>query len=342
MDLSNPARVERRAVTSLMSWDRWRKPIWVGLLALNFILVIRIITWPDWWSGGDVRTWAEVDLSNPYALSPTGWMPYRYSPVAAWILQPLALAVGPTGFVVGHFAVLLVLPRKLGLIVAVSVPFWFDLLWGNVFTLVFVAAYWAMRGNRLGTLAFLALTLLMPRPVQGPLLLWLLWQQPWARLPFVALMLGHAVLVLASGLAPEWLGVLTSTSGDEANLGSNLGPTRLFGTAWLVVGIPLALYLFRTRPGLAGLVLAPYVLGQYWLLALVDTNSPASPSPSVEDPGSTRRVLATVQDGVSSPSGEAVQGRVRRRARSARRRLESARSRLVRVAIPGTSEDRRP
>lgn len=314
-----------QAVTSLWTWDRWRKPIWLGLIVLNLVFVIRIITWPDWQNGGDFRTWAEVDVADPYALSPSGWMPFRYSPVAAWLLRPLAAAVGPIGFVIGHFLVLLALPRKLGLIVAVSFPFWFDLLWGNVFTFVFVAAYWAMRGNRFGTLAFLALTILMPRPVQAPLLLWLLWRQPWARLPFVALMAGQAALVMASGLALDWLNVLTSTSADEANLGSNLGPTRLFGTAWLVVGIPLAVYLFRRGPGLAGLVLAPYVLGQYWLLALLDFPSPVSP-----------------RDDVTSLAGEAGPGRARRTARGVRRRLESARSRLDRGATPGTSEDRQP
>jgi hypothetical protein len=313
-----------QAVTSLWGWERWRKPIWLGLIVLNFILVVRVITWPDWQSGGDVKTWAEIDLSNPYALSPTGWMPFRYSPVAAWILQSLAIAVGPVGFIVGHVLALLALPRGRGLIVGLSFPFWFDLLWGNVFTLVFVAAYWAMRGNRAGTLAFLVLTILMPRPVQAPLLLWLLWQQPWARLPFVVLMAGHAAIVLASGLATDWLYVLTSTTADEANLGSNFGPTRLFGSAWLVVGIPLAVYLFRKHPGLAGLALAPYVLGQYWLLAFLPT------------------VPATARYGVSSRVGGAGRGRARRMARTVRRRLESARSRLVRAATRGTSEDPRP
>ena len=245
-------------------WERWRRPVLLGLAVLNVVMVLRVLTWPDWHGSGDWRVWAAIATGNPYLSE----LPYRYSPVAAWVLGPLALVVGPIGFVIGHMLAVATLPRNVGLLVAVSFPFWFDLLWGNVFTLVFVAAWWAMKGNRWGVVAFLVLTLLMPRPVQIPLALWLLWKEPWVRLPFVGIFLGHAALVGVSGYLPEWIGTLSAASGYEANMAYNLGPTRLFGYWWFVVGIPLAVYLFRRHPHLAGLALSPYLLGQYWLMAM--------------------------------------------------------------------------
>ena len=252
--------------------ERWRRPLLLGLAVLNFVLIARLLSWPDWHGSGDWWLWARLPGENPYGtfLGPNGIAnPYRYSPVAAWLIGPVALAVGQVGFAVLHFVALLALPRKLGIIVALSFPFWFDLLWGNVFTLVFVAAWWAMKGNRWGTVAFLVLTLLMPRPVQIPLALWLLWREPWVRLPFVAIVLGHGAVVFLSGLGPEWIARLLESGGNEMAMAYNLGPTRLFGYWWFVVGVPLGVYLFRRHPHLAGLAVSPYLLGQYWMMAMV-------------------------------------------------------------------------
>ena len=91
---------------------------------------------------------------------------WRYSPVALWVLQPVAIVGGQIGFVLLHFGLLALLPRRVALLVGISFPFWVDVIFGNVFTLVFVAAFWAVRGNGVGMIAFGALTLLMPRPVQ--------------------------------------------------------------------------------------------------------------------------------------------------------------------------------
>jgi hypothetical protein len=278
VDIANTSRIAQRFTqkeTAPVIPERWRKPLILGAFVLNFVLVGWLLNLQEWRGMADWRIWAELDPSNPYTTRADGWMPFRYSPVAGWLLH-WASVVGPIGFIVGHFAVLLLLPRKLGLIVAVSFPFWMDLLWGNVFTLVFVAAWSALRGNRWGVLAYIVLTLLMPRPVQFPLLAWLLWQNPWVWVPFVALFAGHAALVLLSGLGPQWISVLL-WSNAEAGMASNFGGTRFFGTAWLVVGVPLALLLFlRGRPAWAGLAFAPYLLGQYWMLALAQAVSPYS------------------------------------------------------------------
>jgi hypothetical protein len=270
VDDANTPRIAQRFTqkeTAPVIPERWRKPLILGAFVLNFVLVGWLLNLQEWRGMADWRIWAELDPLNPYTTRADGWMPFRYSPVAGWLLH-WASVVGPIGFIVGHFAVLLLLPRKLGLIVAVSFPFWMDLLWGNVFTLVFVAAWWALRGNRAGVLAYIALTLLMPRPVQLPLLAWLLWKEPWVRVPFVALFLGHAGLVLLSGVGQEWVTALVS-SASESNMASNFGGSRLFA-GWLIVGVPLSLYLFlRGRAAWAGLALSPYLLGQYWLFALL-------------------------------------------------------------------------
>lgn len=243
---------------------RWGRPFALGLLVLNFVLIAKLLSWPDWRTSPDWTLWAHLPAS-PYA-EPL----YRYSPVAAWLIHPVAALVGPIGFMLLHFALLLALPRKIGLIVAISFPFWIDMLWGNVFTLVFVAAFCAVRGNRWGVLGYAVLTLLMPRPVQLPLLAWLLWQHGWLRLPFVGLFALHLAVVVATGLGGEWLSRLLQSSANEMAFAYNFGPTRFFGYAWFVVGIPLALYVFRKHPAWAGLALSPYLLGQYWLMVLAD------------------------------------------------------------------------
>lgn len=249
----------------------------LGLFVLNVILIAKMLSWPDWRGASDWRLWTIVpgwgSGVSPYAplFGENGMaVPYRYSPVAIWLIQPVAIAGGAVGFLALQFLALLALPVRIGLIVAISWPFWFNVLWGNPFTLVFVAAFWAVRGHRVGVIAYIVLTLLMPRPVQLPLLLWLLWKEPWVRVPFVAIFAAHAALVIWSGYASEWVIALLGTSGSESAMAYNFGPTRIFGYAWFVIGVPLALYLWRRHPAWAGIAIAPYMLGQYWLMVLAD------------------------------------------------------------------------
>jgi hypothetical protein len=250
--------------------ERWARPIGVGLIVLNVILVARLLTWTEWHTSPDWQIWARLPAFgsgiSPYLAEPL----FRYSPVAAWLIQPLAVLIGPIGFVLLHFAVLLTLPRRLGLIVAVSFPFWFDLMWGNTFTFVFVAAFWAIRANKLGIVGYVVLTMLMPRPVQLPLLAWLLWRHDWLRLPVLAFFVAHLMVVLWSGFGADWLSRLLESSSNEMSYAYNFGPTRFFGYAWLVVGLPLGVWLWRRHPAWAGLAIAPYLLGQYWLLVFAD------------------------------------------------------------------------
>ena len=154
-----------------------------------------------------------------------------------------------------------------------SWPFAFDLQLGNVMAFVLLAAAWAIRGNRVGTVVFLAFCLLFPRPLMLPIAAWLLWRQPWLRWPFAAMFVIHAGLVIASGLGGAWLNrLLTST--DEVGSAFNIGPTAVIGLWWLILGIPLGAWLFRRgRVGLSGLAISPYLLPYYLMVALLDLPS---------------------------------------------------------------------
>ena len=76
--------------------------------------------------------------------------------------------------------------------------------------------------------------------------------------------------MLVVGWGPEWV---ARAADSPADIGSdfNIGPSRLVGAWWLVVGIPLAAWLtWRGRVGLAGLALSLYVLPYYLLMLILD------------------------------------------------------------------------
>lgn len=202
-------------------------------------------------------------LANPYSN-----VNYLWSPLAVYPLQLITL-VGHFGWFVLHVLALLPL-RRWAPVVAVSFPFWFDITTGNVMTFVGVAAFFAVQGNRAAQVGFVILALLMPRPLMVPLVLWLLWKEPWIR-PWVAgLVVINAVLVLASGFAFDWLQRLASvpvTMGAEANL----SPSRWLGWLWWPVGGTLALVALRLgRIGLASVLVQPYLYPQYLMMGLAE------------------------------------------------------------------------
>lgn len=198
---------------------------------------------------------------------------YRYSPVAAYLFAPLGLMT-PLAWRALHVAGALAMPTwPMRLLLLASWPFAFDLQLGNVMTFVLLAAAWAMRGNRIGPLVFLAFCLLFPRPFMLPIGAWLLWRQPWLRWPFVAIFVAHAALVLATGLGGAWLTQLFASTEMVGSI-FNVGPTAVIGLWWLLIGIPLGAWFFwRGRVGLAGLAISPYVLPYYLMVALLDLPS---------------------------------------------------------------------
>jgi hypothetical protein len=188
--------------------------------------------------------------------------------VAAWILVPLT-AVGPLPWLGAQFLSLAALPRRVALLVLFTFPFWADVYEGNILTFSLVLAVVALRGNRLASLAYIGLVMLVPRPLMVPVAIWLLWKRPEVRLPSAALFVAHAVLVALSGYGGQWLERL-ATSGDEIVL-HNAGPSAIIGAWWIPIGLVLGAYLlWRGRLGLASLAVSPYLILYYWIYAFLE------------------------------------------------------------------------
>lgn len=236
-----------------------------ALLTAPLIAMNPTFTGEDW---DVIRHGAELIISGD---SPYADPKYRWSPVAAWISAPvLVLPYG--GWIALHVAAILGLREwRASAIALVSWPFWQDAGVGNVIVFVVLAGWWALRRNRFAALAYLGLCVLMPRPLMLPLAAWLLWTNPWARWPAAGLFAGHAVLVALSGHGLEWLGVLATAGRVDMENPYAIGPAKVIGAAWIVIGIPLALVLTRYgRLGLAGLAASPYWLPYYLLVLLLE------------------------------------------------------------------------
>jgi hypothetical protein len=199
-----------------------------------------------------------------------GTVSYRYSPVLAAFFAVIT-PIGYLGWSALHFGALLALPRRMAVFALVAFPFWADVYNGNTMTFVFVAAAAALAGSRAGALAFLALTILIPRPLMLPIAIWLLWKRRELILPFALIFLAHAGLVVASGWGDEWVAnLLTRGTDDLANRG-DFGPSRLIGLWWYPVGLVVAAWFaMRGRLGLASLAASPYWLSHYFLMLLLE------------------------------------------------------------------------
>lgn len=251
----------------------WRPVALVAWIALNIQMVVSTVV-GNWFGEFPIPDWYNYQLNTARLLAGESiyqreaW-PFLYSPVMATLMVPV-VAMGYPLFALAHFASLALL-RNWWLIigVAVSWPFWTDVAAGNLFTFVVILAVCATRGERWAEYGYLGACLLMPRPVQLPLLLYLLWQRPHLRWPFMGMAVVHGLVVLP--WLTEWLGVLVWIGGYESGAPWNYGPSRLVGSLWLVIGIPLAGFLlWKHRPGLAGLALSPYWLPYYLLMPLAD------------------------------------------------------------------------
>lgn len=209
------------------------------------------------------RAWAGV---SPYAERSSEYV-YNWSPVAAYGLVVLDW-IGPEAWRLAHLILPLALPTwPLRVGVLLSWPLWSDLNNGNIMVVVMLAAVWALRDNRVAGWAFLALTLLVPRPIMFPVAAWLLWREPSYRLGFAVLFAVHALAVLATGWGDDWLRSLVAESGQVSG-DLNVGPTRWLGMWWYVAGLPLAAWLWwKGWVGAAALAVSPYLLS-HWLLLL--------------------------------------------------------------------------
>ena len=278
---SLPLPVARATLRTTAATVPWRPVVLVAaFVTLNFAMLdhpgIRyLMVLPHDWSA-----FAElpVRLNQGTVYEPSYW--FVWSPVAAWLLASVFIPLGYSWWLGLHLAsVVLLRSWKLVALAVLSVPFWVDTIGGNTFVFVFVAGSLAIRGGRWGTWAYLALCCLMPRPIQLPLAIWLLWRRPDARVPFTVMVLITLGYASWSGMLGDWLRILTALGVTNSDHFANLSPTKLFGSAWLVVGVPLAVWLTaRGRVGLAGLMLTPYALPGYLMVLLWDGWRTPNPS----------------------------------------------------------------
>jgi hypothetical protein len=223
----------------------------------------------DWWLFGEAS--ARIGTGRMYDWGAPGQFndiyDYRYSPLFAYVVTPFTW-LGIWVWRALHVAALLLLPRRLALLALIAWPFWLDVAHANVMTFAAVSGYLALRGSRWGTASFVVLALLVPRPLYVPLLCWIAWKQPGSRLLMLGIACAYALLTVMTGEAIPFL--LSLTRGTELmGLEYNWGPSAILGPAWLIMGVPLGVWLtYRGNVGWAGIAISPHVL-PYYLLALL-------------------------------------------------------------------------
>jgi hypothetical protein len=247
----------------------------IGYIVVNLVTMYQSVRLsPE--AAVDWHTWSTLPVrlasGTVYEASDTG-MWFAWSPVMAVVMAAVSI-VGYWPWVVAHIAsVALLRDWRLVVLVLASWAFWFDTAQGNTFTFVFVAGVLALRRSRAAGVAFVGLCLLMPRPIQLPLLVWLLWHDRSLWKPAMVLAGLHAVAVLASGYAVAWLDAMMRTT----SVPWDMGPVSALGPAWFTIGIPLAAWLtWRGRVGWAGLAISPYLIPQYLLWPLLEVRSQRS------------------------------------------------------------------
>lgn len=286
----------------------WRlpQPRWAWALVAAAGLVVNVVSVFQQWrhligplAGADYfSTFLPViESANPYDVGT-----YLWSPLAVPLLG-LVVPLGWPIWLAFHFAaVALLRPWWLAAIVLFSWPFWWDLGTSNVGIFLFVAAWWALRGNRAATLILMTMVVLMPRPIMLPLTCWLLWQRPWTRLPFAAIFLAHLALVLGSGFALDWWQRLTEVPGSEIAHRLNLGPSRVLGSSWVPIGIALGAWLtWKGRIGLASLAFSPYLFPYYLLFGLLELQTRRGADSMPDSPPLTRAPSAAAARAATVP-----------------------------------------
>ena len=263
--------------------DARDRALWIVVFALYTVGTIVLVAYTAWSlvPYGDWNVWERVpdrlaelrlyDHSDPAYT----WV---WSPLAAWLIAVVVLPIGPWVWAALHLAALpLLRDWRLMAFVGLSYPFWMDTLMANTFAFSALMGFAAWRGNRWAGIGYLALLVLMPRPVQLPLAALLLWRDRSLWLPFAGFAVVGVVTTVGSGYAADWLRVLVGLGADYPSQEFNLSPTRILGPVWLLVGIPLAVWLTtRKHPGWAGLAMTPYLVPQYLLILLLELR-PAPP-----------------------------------------------------------------
>ena len=214
----------------------------------------------------DYSLFASLDPAAPYG----SW--FKWSLPAAYAISWIATSVPFWLWSALHLVALLTIrPRVVVAIALVTFPFWADVASGNILTFVFVAAWHGLSGSRVGAVAFVMLAVLVPRPIMLPVLAYLVWHRPEARVAFVVSAAVVGGLALATGTLGPWVVRLLEATGPELGASWNLGPSKFLGVAWVPVGLVLGVFLtWRGRLGLASLTLTPYLIHYYAILVLLE------------------------------------------------------------------------
>ena len=196
---------------------------------------------------------------------------WSYSPLLAYVFAVIA-PIGFWGWSLLHAAVLpLLRDRRLAVLALASWPFWADVYNGNTMVFVMVAAVGAFTRSPTATGLYLALCLLMPRPLMLPLLAWILWQQPAWRVRFAVMVVVNAALVIASGHAADWFDALRGVQEAVGTSSRDIGPANLIGIWWIPLGALAGIILtLRGHVGWASLAASPYWLPQYLLMLMLE------------------------------------------------------------------------
>lgn len=253
----------------------WRTVTLAVYVALNLGLSLTVDLGPG---SPDWRLWESLPaaIADGRMYSTGTEAPFVWSPIAGYAMQYVPV-LGYWPWVAVHVGAVVLLRdwRLIGLVL-VSFGFWHDVIGGNLFTFVFVSGALALRGSRWAALVYLALLLLMPRPVQLPLAALLLYRDRSLWVPFAAMFLAHALAVLWSGYAEEWIAAMLAHGAPHGNI----APSEIIGVGpWLIVGVPLGAWLlWRGHVGWASLAVSPYWLWQYLLMPLLEIRPAARSS----------------------------------------------------------------
>lgn len=245
----------------------WRHLAFTIYVAVNLGLLLSFGTFAP---AADWHLWRALSgaLANGTLYDPAAELPYVWSPVVA----PVQALVGIMGMwpsaILTLLIPLLLRDRWVAVLIYSSFMFWPTVLSGSpLFVLTLVAGIGAMRGSRRWALVYLALTVLIPRPLQLPLAVLVLWRDPSLRLPTAVLVLLHAVAVVGSGYAADWIAAMLAHDAPGFRPAFSLA----LGDWWPLAGLPLAAILtWRGWPAWAGLVVSPYILHGYLLWPLID------------------------------------------------------------------------
>ena len=128
----------------------------------------------------------------------------------------------------------------------------------------------SVQGRAWAQAGYLAIAVLIPRPLMLPVALWIVWQRRawWPWLLVVGIL--YVAATWATGWLEEWIGVLRSVSaGLEGK--TFFGWQRWIGSWWWAVAVPLAAVLmWGRRPGLASIAIGPHIVPHYWLFLMLE------------------------------------------------------------------------